>query len=327
MMRRWLFKVACLASALGAWAASGAALAQPSYPNKPIRMIVPFAAGGSTDTLARTVAQKLSESLGQTVFVENRAGGNATIGSDALRKSPPDGYTIMMTSVDHTVIPQLLAVPYDPIKDFAPVGAVSYTQMLLVANPSVPANNAQELLALAKAKPNELNYSSSGTGGVPHLTGELLGKVTGIKIQHVPYKGGGPAMVDLIGGVVQLNMGPPINAIPYIRSGKAKPIAITGTRRLDALPQVPTFEESGVPGLDVKTWFAMFAPAQTPKPIVDKLSQELIKVLARPDVKEVLAGQGMEPYPLTADEFAAVVKADYAKYGEIIRAGNIKLEN
>ncbi len=313
-----------LACVLGLF--SGPGTAQQAYPNKPIRMIVPFAAGGSTDNLARTVAQKLSDGLGQAVFVENRAGGNAVIGSEALTKSAPDGYTIMMTSVDHTVIPQLLPTPYDPIKDFAPVGAISYTQELLVAHPSVPANNLQELIALLKAKPNEFNFSSSGTGGVPHLTGELFSAIAEVKMQHIPYKGGGPAIIDTIGGQVQLNFGPPINAIPYLKSGKLKAIVITGTRRLDALPQVPTFTEGGVPGLDVKTWFAIFAPAQTPKPIIDRLSQEIIKVLAMPDVKEKLDSQGMEPYVTTPDEFAAIVKADFAKYGQIIKSGHIKLD-
>jgi len=306
---------------------SGAVVAQQGYPNKPIRMIVPFGAGGSTDNLARTMAQKLSEALGQPVIVDNRPGGNAVIGSEALVKSPPDGYTIMMTSVDHTVIPQLLPTPYDPIKDFAPVGAVSYTQLLLVVNPAVPANNLQELIALAKSKPGQLNYASSGSGGVPHLTGEMFSSLAGIKMQHIPYKGGGPAMIDLVGGQVQLTFAIPINAIPHIKNGKLRPIAITGTSRLDALPQVPTFTEAGVPGLDVKTWFGVFAPPGTPKPIVDKLSGEIVRILSTPDVKEKLLAQGMEPYVTTADEFAAIVKADVAKYGQVIKAGNIKIDN
>ena len=307
--------------------APGAAVAQQAYPGKPIRMIVPFAAGGSTDNLARTMAQKLSEALGQPVIVDNRPGGNAVIGSEALVKSAPDGYTIMMTSVDHTVIPQLLPTPYDPVRDFAPVGAVSYTQLLLVVNPSVPANNLQELIALAKAKPGQLNYASSGSGGVPHLTGEMFNGLAGIRMQHIPYKGGGPAMIDLIGGQVQLSFAIPINAIPQIKTGKLRPIAITGTSRLEALPQVPTFTEAGVPGLDVKTWFAVFAPAATPKPVIDRLSNEIIGILGRPDVKEKLFAQGMEPYVTTADEFAAIVKADVAKYGQVIKAGNIKIDN
>jgi len=303
----------------------GAAAQQP-YPSRPIRMIVPFGAGGSTDNVARTVAQKLTESLGQTVFVENRPGGNAIIGTEALQKAAPDGYTIMMTSIDHVVIPQLLPTPYDPVKDFAPVGAVSFTQLLLVVNPSVPAHNLQELVALGKAKSGQLNYASSGSGGVPHLTGVMFSDLAGFKMQHIPYKGGGPAMVDLVGGQVQLTFAIPINAIPHIKSGKLRPIAITGTARNEALRDVPTFTEGGIAGLDVKTWFGVFAPAGTPKPIVDRLSSEIAKILATSEMKEKLAGQGMEPYITTADEFAAIAKADYAKYGQVIRANNIKID-
>jgi tripartite-type tricarboxylate transporter receptor subunit TctC len=325
-MKRRFIKYACLAVALAAGAAPGLLFAQQAYPNKPIRIIVPYAAGGSADTLARSVAQRLSENLGQSVVVENRAGGAAVIGSEAVKRSAPDGYTIMVTSGDHVVIPQLIATPFHPVKDFVPVGGIAYAQVLLVAHPSVPVSNAQEFLAFVKAKPNQFNYSSSGTGGVPNLTGELMAKLTGIKMQHVPYKGGGPAMLDLIAGHVTFNLGPPINAIPNITAGKAKPIAITGQRRLAVLPQVPTFEESGIPGLDTKIWFGMFAPVGTPVLIVDRLSKELVKVLAKQDVKDAFAAQGMEPYPLTDDEFASVVKSDYAKYGEIIRAADIKLE-
>ena len=320
-------RLPALAFAALAMLCTGGAAAQAGYPNKPIRMIVPFAAGGSTDNLARTMAQKLSELLGQPVIVDNRPGGNAIIGSEALTKAAPDGYTIMMTSVDHTVIPQLLPTPYDPVKDFAPVGAVSYTQLLLVVNPSVPVNSLQELIAYAKANPGKLNYASSGSGGVPHLTGEMFASQTGIRMQHIPYKGGGPAMIDLVGGQVQLTFAIPINAIPHIKNGKLRPIAITGASRNEALPQVPTFTEGGVPGLDVKTWFAVFAPVGTPKPIVDKLSEDIRKALAMPDVKEKLAAQGMEPYVTTPDEFAAIVKADVAKYGQVIKAGNIKIDN
>jgi tripartite-type tricarboxylate transporter receptor subunit TctC len=321
-----LSRTCYFAVAASALLLAGGSAAQSSYPNKPIRMIVPFAAGGSTDNIARTMAQKMGEQLGQPVIVDNRPGGNAIIGSEALTKSPPDGYTIMMTSVDHTVIPQLLPTPYDPVKDFVPVGAVSFTQLLLVVNPSVQANNLQELIALAKASPGKLNYASSGSGCVPHLTGEMLSKQTGIAMQHIPYKGGGPAMIDLVGGQVQLTFAIPINAIPHIKSGKLRPIAITGATRNEALPQVPTFTEAGVPGLDVKTWFAVFAPVGTPKPIVDRLSESIRKALAMPDVKEKLAGQGMEPYVTTPEEFAEIVKADFAKYGRVIKEGNIKIE-
>ena len=309
-----------------AWLA-GAAHAQQPYPSKPIRIIVPYAAGGSVDTLARTINQKLGEGLGQPVIVENKPGGSATIGSEALVKSPPDGYTLMLTAVDHVIIPQLMQTPFDAIKDFAPVSGVSFSSIVLVAHPSVQANTLQELIVLAKAKPDQFNYATSGNGGIPHLTGEMFNRAVGTKIQHVPYKGGGPAMVDLIGGQVQLAFAIPIGAIQPIKAGKIKPIAITGAGRLDQIPDVPTFTESGVPGFEFKVWWAMFAPAGTPKPVVDRIASEIRKVLASPEIKDKLKAQGMEPYTATPDELGEVMKADMAKYGTIIRERNIKMEN
>ncbi len=306
---------------------AGAADAQQPYPGKPIRIIVPYAAGGSVDTLARTINQKLGEGLGQPVIVENKPGGSASIGSDALVKSPPDGYTLMLTAVDHVIIPQLMQTPFDPLKDFAPVSGVSFSSIVLVVHPSVQANTLQELIALAKAKPEAFNYATSGSGGIPHLTGELFNRAVGTKIQHVPYKGGGPAMVDLIGGQVQMAFAIPIGAIPHIKTGKIKPIAITGSSRLDQLPDVPTFTESGVPGFEVKVWWAMFAPAGTPKPIVDRIAAEIRKVLASPEIKDKLRSQGMEAYTATPEELGEVMKADFAKYGAVIRERNIKMEN
>ena len=306
---------------------SSAAYGQQPYPQKVVRGIVPCAAGGSVDTLARTISQKLGEGLGQSVIVDPKPGGSATIGSDALAKAPPDGYTLMLTAVDHVIIPQLMHTPFDPIKDFAPVSGVSYSQMVLVVHPSVPASNLQELIALAKAKPDQFNYATSGAGGIPHLTGEMFNRAVGTRITHVPYKGGAPAMVDLIGGQVQMAFAIPIGAIQYVKSGKIRAIAITGSNRLDQLPEVPTFAESGVAGFDVKAWYALFAPAGTPKPIIDRLAAEIRKVLAMPEIREKLRSQGMEAYPATPEELGEVMKADMAKYGAIIRERNIKMEN
>jgi len=301
--------------------------AQQDYPNKVIRLIVPYASGGSVDNLARTMGQKLGEGFGQSVIVDNRPGGNATIGSLALAKSPPDGYTLMITAVDHAVIPQLMLTPFDPVKDFAPVGGVSFSQILLVVHPSVPARNMQELIALAKAKPDQLNYASSGSGGVPHLTGEMFNRAVGTKIQHIPYKGGGPAMIDLLGGQVQMTFAIPINAIPHVKSGKLRAIAITGANRLEMLPEVPTFTEAGVPGFDVKTWYAIFAPAATPEPVIARLSSEIKKVLNMPDIREKLHSSGMEPFVTTPEELGTILRDDMAKYGQIIKAGNIKIDS
>ncbi|MES2631877.1 MAG: tripartite tricarboxylate transporter substrate binding protein [Pseudomonadota bacterium] len=301
--------------------------AQPApYPNKPVRLIVAFAPGGSTDGLARIVAQKLSESLGQQVVVDNKPGGNTIIGSEALTKAPKDGYTLLLATVDHSVVPQLQTTPYDPVKDFAAIGGISYTQLLLVANPAFAANNVQELVALAKSRPGQLNVATAGSGGVQHLTGEMLATLTGTKLEHIPYRGGGPAIADVMGGQVQLYFAIPISAITHVNGGKLKAIAITGTARNEALPAVPTFAEAGVPGLDVKTWYGLFAPAGTPRPILDRLSAELNKVLATPDMKDRLRALGMDAMPMGPDEFGGFVKGEVAKWGQVIKAANVKIE-
>ena len=311
-----------LIAAFGATATAQTA----SYPNKPIKLIVAFAPGGSTDGLARIVAQKLSESLGQQVVVDNKPGGNTIIGSEALTKAPRDGYTLLLATVDHSVVPQLQATPYDPIKDFAAIGGVSYTQLLLVANPAFAANNVQELVALAKSKPGQLNVATAGSGGVQHLTGEMLATLTDTKLVHIPYRGGGPAILDVMGGQVQLYFAIPISAIAHVNSGRLKAIAITGTVRNEALPAVPTFAEAGVPGLDVKTWYGLLAPAGTPRPIQDKLSAELAKLLATADIKDKLRTLGMEAMPMGPDEFGSFVKNEVAKWSQVIKAANVKIE-
>ncbi len=303
------------------------AAAQKDYPNKPIRLIVPYATGGSTDPLARLLGQKLSESWGQQVAVDNRPGGNTIIGTEALAKSPADGYTLIMVLATHVILPYLYnSLPYDAIKDFAPVATFAMNEQVMVLHPSVPANNLREFIALAKAKPGQLNYSSSGSGGVNHLAEELFCILAGIKVQHVPYKGGGPALADLVAGQVQMYFGPPIIVIPFIKSGRIKAIAVSGEHRLSALPQVPTFTEAGLPGLDAKVWYGILAPAGTPKDIIDKLSVAIAKILATTDVKEKLVLQGMEPFSAGPGEFAALLKADMAKFGTVIKTANIKIE-
>ncbi len=309
-------------------ALAGSAAAEQAYPNKPIRFISPFAPGGSTDLLARLVGQKLTESWGQQVIVDNRPGGNTVIGSEVLVKSPPDGYTIMVVTSGHAIHPSLIPyLPYDTVKDFAAVATVSSTEFVLVLHPSVPANNLQEFIALAKSKPGQLNYASSGSGGGPHLAAELFSIMAGVKLQHVPYKGGGPALSDLLGGQVQALMSTPIAAINHIKSGRLKAIAISGETRLSALPQMPTFTEAGLPGLEVRNWYGILAPAGTPKEIIEKLSTELARILAMPDFKEKLDSLGMDPFISTPGQFAALIKADMIKYAKIIKTANIKLEN
>lgn len=307
----------------------GTALAQSpqSYPSKPIRFIVPYAPGGSTSHVARLVAAKLTESWGQPVVVDNRGGANTVIGTEAVARSAPDGYTIGLTTSTLATLPHLIAtLPFDPVKDLAPVAPLISTQLVLVLHPSVPANNLKEFIALAKARPNQLNFAAVGTGSSTHLAGELFKSVTGVKMQHVAYKGTAPALTDLIGGQVQLNFDTPVTSLPHIRSGKLKPIAITGKNRLASLPDVPTFAEAGLPEYDVQLWFGVIAPAGTPRDIISKLSKEIARILALPDVKENLSLQGLEPFAASPDQFGALIRADLDKYGKVIKGAGIKIE-
>ena len=305
------------------------AAAQQAYPNKPIRFIVPFPPGGSSDPVARLVGQKLSESWGQQVIVDNRPGGNTVMGSEALAKSPPDGYTILLVTPTTHVINSLLLqnLPYDSISDFAPVTTLTKSEYVLVLNPLVPANTLPEFIALVKSKPGELNYASSGTGTGTHLAGELFNIGAGVKIQHIPYKGGGQSLTDLMGGRVQLSFSVPIALIPHIKSGKLKAIAITGETRFSRLPQVPTFAEGGLPGYDLKSWQGIFLPGRTPRAIIDKLSTEIGRIMAMPDVGEKLDAQGMTPVVSTPEQFAEMINTDVARFAKIIKTANIKVEN
>lgn len=307
---------------------SGVAWAQPAYPNKPIRLIIPFPPAGGTDTVARLVGAKVTESWGQQVFVDNRPGGNTIIGTDALAKAAPDGYTIMLTSNIHVISPNLLPkLPYDSVKDFAPIATVSSLELVLTVHPSLPVKNLQEFIALAKARPGQLNYASSGSGGPTHLAGESFKLMAGVQMQHIPYKGAGPALNDLIGGQVQLYFTVPVNVVGFIKGGRLRGIAVTGEARLPALPQVPTFTEAGLAGFDFRTWYGILAPAGTPKAIVDKLSAEISRIVVTPEILEKLASQGMSPFISTPDQFAALIKADLAKFAIIVKAANIKADD
>lgn len=309
-------------------AIAGTTAAQQAYPSKPIRFITPFPPGGGTTVVARLVAQKLTESWGQPVIVENRPGGDTIIGADAVAKAAPDGYTILLASSTLVTINLLhREVPFDAIKDFAPVATLTSGEELLVLHPAVPANTLQEFIALAKSKPGQLNYSSAGNGTTNHLAGELFCILAGVKIQHIPYKGGGQALTDLIGGQVQMFMNNPLTLLPHAKSGKIKPIAISGETRLAALPQVSTFTEAGLPGFDVRFWYGVVAPAATPKRIIDKLSAEIGRILATTDFKEKLASQGFDPFFSTPEKMAAVMKAEFAKNANVIKIANIKMEN
>jgi tripartite-type tricarboxylate transporter receptor subunit TctC len=300
--------------------------AQQAYPGKPIRIITPFPPGGSTSILARLIGQKLTDSWGQQVIVDNRGGGNTIIGTEALARSAPDGYTLIHTNTSLVVVPQMIHTSYDPVRDFAPIATLVSSEFVLLVHPSVPANNVREFIALAKSMPGKLNYASSGSGSPNHLAAASFELLAGVKMEHVPYKGTGPSIVDLLAGQVQLAFFGPINAMPHIKSSKLRPIAVTGEHRLAALPQLPTFTEAGLLDFSADNWQGILAPAGAPKAIVDKLSAEIAKILTMPDIKESIALQGAVPFASTPEQFAAFIKAEVPKWANVIKAANVKLE-
>jgi tripartite-type tricarboxylate transporter receptor subunit TctC len=307
-------------------AGSGTAVAQQNYPTKPITIILPYAPGGSTSALVYLLRQKMAESWGHQPLILHRPGGSATIGAAAAAKAPPDGYTLVFVTATHVISPLLMSVGYDAIKDFAAVTPVSNVEVVLVAHPSVPARNVKELVALAKARPGQLNYATASAGSPAHLAAELLSMRVGIKMQNIAYKGGGPAVTDLLGGQVELMFGNPINVVNHINGGRLKGIAVSGERRLPSLPQVQTFGEGGVQNFDVGFWQGLLAPAGTPRPIIDRLAAEVARILALPDIKEKMTNMGTEPYVRSPDEFAARMRADMAKYAEVIKQRGIRVE-
>lgn len=302
----------------------GGAQAQQGFPSKPLRIISPYGSGSSVDAIARLVGAKLSESLKQPVLVEPRPGANTIIGSEALVKSVPDGYTLLLVSTTHVLNGLLIPnLPYDTFKDFAPVATIASSELILVASPTVNASNVKELVALGKTR--QLSYATSSAGGPTHIAAELFSSLTGIKLTHVPYKGSGPAVTDLLGGHVDIGWTSPLTVIPHINAGKLKAIAISGDSRGPALPRVPTFAEEGLPDFDMRFWYAMLAPGGTPRDIVAKLSAEIAKILATPDMKEKLVALGADPFISNPDEFAAVMRADSARYEKVVKGANIKV--
>jgi len=306
---------------------SPAALAQP-YPAKPIRMIVGFPPGGGTDVVARVIGQKLGEWYGQTVVVENRAGATGTIGADVLAKSPPDGYSLMMGHANsHAIAPNLMSkLPYDPIKDFAPVAYVGYVPNVLSLHPSVPAKNMKELVALLKANPGKFTYASSGNGSSQHLSGEMFKLLTGTNALHVPYKGSGDAIKDLLAGTVSFNFDTMPPVLEHIKAGKLRGLGISTPRRLAQLPDVPTFAEEGLVGFEILNWYGVMAPAATPRDIVSKLAADINKAMREPDVKARLEQVGTQLRELSPDEFGAFMRAELSKYAKLVKDANIRLE-
>ena len=305
-----------------------AATAQGSYPDRPIRLVVPFVPGGVTDTSGRLIADALSRRLGQPVVVENRAGASGNIGTQGVVNAAPDGYTLVL-GFDGTLVinPHVFSpFPFDPLKDLAPVGKIGDATLILVAHPSLPVRTLQELIAYSKKDAKGLSYGTSGIGGTPHIAGELLNQQTGSNLVHVPYKGGGQAMSDALGGNIPLVYTAVAGAHQYVKSGKLNAIAVSSAKRSSSLPDVPTFIESGVAGFEVSSWVGILAPAQTPRPVIDKLNRELNAVLASPEIVDKLATLGITATPGTPDAFAAQIKADLAKYGKVVKAAGIKAE-
>jgi tripartite-type tricarboxylate transporter receptor subunit TctC len=302
--------------------------AQDSYPTRSIRMVIPYPPGGGTDIVGRMVAQKLTETLGHTVVVDNRGGATGNIGTEIVARAAPDGYTLLMGNVAPNAINVSLfaKIPYDPVNDFEPVSLVALTPNILIVHPSLPVKTVKEFVALAKVKPGTLNYSSAGIGSSSHLAPELLAMMTGIQIVHVPYKGGGPGLVDLLSGQMQFMMTTTPAAMPHVKSGRVRALGVTSAHRSQSLPDLPTIAEAGVKGYEVSTWYGVLAPARTAKPIVSRLHGEIVKLLAVPDTNEKLLAQGFEPVGNTPDEFGAYIKSEIAKWAKVIKTARIKAE-
>ena len=312
---------------LAALLCAGIAFGQ-SYPTKPIRVIVSYPAGGANDIVARTIGQKLKDLIGASIVVENRAGAGGTIGADIAAKAPADGYTLLMAAGAHALAPNLYAkMPYDIVKDFAPISLAAKSTYLLVIRPGVPANSVAELIALAKSKPGQLNYASSGIGAPPHLAAEMFNTLAKVQITHVAYKGDTPVITDMLGGHVDLTFIAVSAVSPHIKSGKLKALAVTSAQRTSVLPELPTIAEAGgLKDYDVSTWWGLLAPAGTPQEIVSLLSGAMAKIAAMPDIKESFGALGIEPAANTPEQFAAFIQAEMQKFAKLAKLAGVKPE-
>ena len=309
----------------------GSALAAPAvaqtFPAKTVRMVVPFAAGGSTDIVARVLSARLTEMWGQSVVVDNRAGGGTVIGTEIVARSPPDGYTLLVTPAPFTINPSLLKkLPYDALNDFTPITLVNTTPLVVVVNPGVPARSIKELIALAKAKPGQLNFGSSGTGGSNHLAGELFNAMAGVKIVHVPYKGNAPALTDLVGGHVDLLFNGLTSAFALIKADKIRALAVTSRERSPVLPELPTVSESGLKGFEAVAWNGLSAPAKTPREIVLKIQGDVVKIVQAPELKERLKAEGSDPVGSTPEQYAIFLREEIAKWAKVIAFAKVRAE-
>ena len=298
-----------------------------NYPTKPVRIVVPFPAGGGVDLTARTVSQKLTDYLGQQVVIDNRAGAAGTIGAEHVAKSAPDGYTLLVAGPGSVAVAPLLfpKLGYNPLKDLAPITMLVTMPYIIVAHPSVPAKNAAELITLAKANPGKLNMASGGAGTGQHLAGEFFNVLAGIKMIHIPYKGTAPAIADIMGGHADLTFSDP-SVLPQLQAGRLKVLGVSGTKRYPPLPNVPTVNESGLPGFDALNWYPLMAPAGTPRDLVMKLNTEALKALNSPDVRDKLMAQGLIPAPMSPEQLGQFIREDYERWARVIKAANVKLD-
>lgn len=322
LTRRRLVQAAALAVAM----AGGNAMAQ-AWPSKPISLIVPFPAGGTTDVLARALGEKLSQSLGQPVIVENKPGAGATLGADFVAKAKPDGYTLLMGAVHHTIAPSVYKkLPYDFQKDFAPITTVALVPNVLVVNAATPAKNVAELVALAKAQPGKLTYGSNGNGTAQHLIGTQFENATGTEVVHIPYKGSGPLATDLLGGQITMSFDTVTPVLQHIKSGKLRALAVTTNKRSSALPDVPTLDEAGLKGFNIGTWFGVLAPVATPKDVVSRLNAEMVKVIQSPDFRKRMDEIGAEPIGNSTDQMGQQISSETEKFAKLVKDAKVTIE-
>lgn len=317
-MRTSKYHLAILAGALALPLPALSVLAQ-TYPAKPVRMIVGYPPGGPTDVIARTVAQKLSTSFSQQVIVDNRPGASGMIGAELVVKAPPDGYTLLCVPVTFAVTPSVFPkMPYDAEKDLAPVALVASAPFILVVHPTLPVKTVKDLIALAKTRPGQINYASASTGGMPHLAGELFNMLAGVKLTHIPYKGAAPATIDLLAGQVSLMFNNMLSAMPHVKSGKLRAVAVTSAKRSSAVPELPTIAET-IPGFEASGWYGTFAPAATPRELIAKLNAEINRQMRQPDVAQRLAGDGVEAVTMTPAEFGAYLRSEMVKWAKVVK--------
>ena len=306
---------------------SPTAVAQQAWPVKPVRMLIPWPPGGSNDVAGRIIAPRLSEALGQQVTIENRGGAAGTVGADVVARAEPDGYMLMLHSVTHlsnaALYPKL---PYDTVRDFTPIGMVSTQPTLLVVHPSFPIRSVKDLIALARAKPKQVLYGSAGNGSAPHLSMTLFSSMARVELEHVPYKGGGPALAGLLGGEVPLMLATVPSVMGQVKAGKLRAVATTSARRLPMLPDIPTVSESGLPGYEMSPWMGMWGPARLPRPIADQVNRMLAKVLSTPDVRDQFLQQGLEPMAMSVDDFAALIPREIERYARLIKLSGARVE-